>query len=126
MAAFPSSIPYGKFKLIAPSVVQRNKVIRGYRRIPRGRVSIDRFDVIWRMEESDYSTFENFYEITINKVDFFDLDIYSGNSMVTQSVRFIEPPIPTDDYPMIIVNARIECIDRIVASSATVDTALGI
>ena len=128
MSSLPASLPApSRIVTRCLSTAKRVPRGRGVRNYPKGRVERDQYEIVWNFTESEYQTWEVFYRETINKgQDWFDMQIYDGQTEVTQTVRLLGPAKTQDASPLMAVSISVECDKRAVMSSVDVDTALGV
>ena len=127
MATWPDSLGFpGTIAIREASNATPQKTHRGFRNIPITTVQKTQITMSWSFSASQHATFKTFIEDTISYTDFFLVDVFSGAGITQQSVKLIEAPQESDDYPQTRVVTKFECYDRIVISAAQVDTNLGV
>lgn len=127
MANWPAVLGYpASYQIEVKSTAQRQTTARGFRPISVATVQKDIIMMEWLFDWVQYATYRTFLEDTINYTDSFVMPVPSGIGYTNQLVVLAEDPKEYDQYPMVRIETRFECYDRVVISAAQVDANLGV
>lgn len=117
--ATPSGASY-----VVPSIVRWEKTERTWKRNILSRKRRHGALFVYTFTEAEYAAFRT--EYISRGAEWFDMSVYSGDSFITQSVRYTQPYTKDKRNKLVIVKANIEFYDREVMSVAEVQAILGI